>query len=76
MSDFETKRLPVVYQGQQLMPMKESKIRRLIEDGKAKLVKDNNLDSYIVELLFEPSGFKTQNVGYNHSSLGALNGME
>ncbi len=65
-----------MYRGQILMPMKESKIRRLVEDGKAKLVKDKHLDSYIVELLFEPSGFKTQNVSYNHSLLGELNAME
>lgn len=53
-------RVPVVAAfGQQLMPTKPSKARRLVRDGKA-IGKFNKLGVYYIQLTFEPSNRKTQ----------------
>lgn len=55
-------RLPVVYRGCSLMPMKASRIRRLVKQNKAKICFDRKLNIQYVKLYFEPSGFKTQEI--------------
>ena len=56
------KRLAVVYRGCPLMPMKESKVRRLVEQGRAKICFDRKLNIHYLKLRFEPSGFETQKI--------------
>lgn len=54
--------LPVKYQGQPLMPMKASRIRRFVKAGKARIKYDRKLKQYWVQLLVEPSNRYTQEV--------------
>jgi|JI10StandDraft_1071094.scaffolds.fasta_scaffold218257_3 hypothetical protein len=56
------KRLPVTYLGKPLMPMKESRVRRLVEQNKAKICFNRKLHIYYVKLYFKPSGFNTQEI--------------
>jgi hypothetical protein len=55
-------RVPVLApDGTPLMPTKPSKARRLLQAGKAKVV-HNKLNIFCIQLLFEPSARKTQDV--------------
>jgi len=55
-------RVPVLApDGTPLMPTKPSKCRRLLRDGKAKVVR-HHLNIFCIQLLAEPSGRKTQDV--------------
>lgn len=55
-------RLPVKYKGKTLMPMKASRIRRFVRDGKAKIRFDRKIKQYWVQLLVEPSDKHTQEI--------------
>lgn len=55
-------RIPVRYLGLPLMPMKASKARRLVKTGKARFRFDRKLNLWYLKLLFEPSGYATQEI--------------
>jgi hypothetical protein len=55
-------RIPVISSDQQpLMPIKPSRARKWIRDGKA-IVKFNYLERFYVQLVNEPSGIQTQSM--------------
>jgi len=55
-------RLPVVYRGVALMPMKASRARKFIATKRAKMVFDRKINLRYLKLLVEPSGFTTQEI--------------
>lgn len=55
-------RLPVVFQGKPLMPMKASRVRRFLKNGKAKIRYDRKLGIHYVQLLIDPSAQETQEI--------------
>jgi hypothetical protein len=54
--------LPVKYLGKALMPMKASRVRRFIKEGKARLMFDRKLNQHWLKLLVEPSSLIIQEV--------------
>ena len=56
------KRIPVVFRGLPLMPMKASRARRFILNNKAKIVFDRKLNLHYLKLFVEPSGYMTQEI--------------
>jgi len=68
-------RIPVLApDGTPLMPTKPSKCRRLLRDGKAKVVR-NDLNVFCIQLLAEPSGRNTQDVVVGIDSGKAFSGV-
>ena len=51
-----TVRLPVVYRGQPLMPMKASRVKRFVAEGKGKICFDRKLNIHFLKLTASPSG--------------------
>ena len=55
-------RVPVISpDGRPLMPTKTSRARRWLKEGKAKIY-SNDLNIFAIQLIGEPSGYKTQDV--------------
>lgn len=55
-------RLPVVYKGLQLMPMKASRVRLFISSNRAKIMFDRKLNLRYLKLLIAPSGINIQEI--------------
>ncbi len=53
-------RMPVIFQGQPLMPMKASRVRRFVKTGQARIRYDCKLGLHYLQLLVAPSGGETQ----------------
>ena len=53
-------RLPVVYKGKPLMPMKASRVKKFIKNGTAKIRYDRKLHIHYLQLLVEPSNLEVQ----------------
>ncbi len=56
------KRIPVVFRGLPLMPMKASRARRFVLNDKAKIMFDRKLNIHYLKLLVEPSDIITQEI--------------
>lgn len=56
------KRIAVRYRGVALMPMKGSKAAKLIRSGEAKIRYNRKINEHYLVLLFEPTGFNTQDI--------------
>jgi hypothetical protein len=55
-----TVRLPVIYQGKPLMPMKASRVKRFVAEGKGKICFDRKLMIHYLKLCVLPSGVAMQ----------------
>lgn len=58
----EMLRLPVVYKGKPLMPMKASRVKKFIKLGKARIRYDRKLNIHYLQLLIDPSDTITQQI--------------
>jgi hypothetical protein len=57
-----TIRMPVIYKGTPMMPMKASRVNRFVQEGKGKIRYDRKLNIHYLQLLITPSDTKTQKI--------------
>lgn len=55
-------RLPVIYKGKPLMPMKATRVKKFVIQQRGKIKYDRKLKIHYLQLLVDPSGFDFQNI--------------
>jgi hypothetical protein len=55
-------RMPVIYKGTPMMPMKASRVNRFVKEGKGKIRYDRKLNIHYLQLLVPPSDYQYQNI--------------
>ena len=56
------KRLSVIYKNRCYMPMKASRVSKILKSGKGKIRYDRKLKLHYLELFYKPSGEKFQTI--------------